>query len=269
VVFDLSDRRVKTGISSRRLKPAIGLLDPTLTRTLPREVAASSGLDVLSHAVESFTALPYCERPRPGRPSQRPPYQGSNPISDIWALEAMRMIARSFLRAIDDPSDDAARSEMMLAAAYAGIGFGNAGVHLPHAMSYPVAGQVSEYRHPGYPSDHALVPHGVSVVLHAPAVFRYTAASDPMRHLIAAEALGADMTGRTPERAGDILAERIAFFIRRAGLPNGLRAIGYTPADIPKLVEGAMLQSRLTTLSPRPIDATVLGRLFEDSMNVW
>src|SRR5690348_14489260 len=193
-IFDLSRMHAKTGIASRRLKPTLGLLDPDNTRTMPPQVAASSGLDILSHAVESFTALPFSERPLPQRPLLRPAYQGSNPISDIWSLQALRMVAQYLVRAVEDPSDDEARANMLLAACYAGVGFGNAGVHLPHGMSYPVSGQVKSYRTPGYPGDHPLVPHGFSVILNAPAVFRFTAQASPERHLEAAEALGADIS---------------------------------------------------------------------------
>ena len=143
-IFDLTRLHAKTGIASRRLKPTLGLLDPDNTRTMPPQVAASSGLDILSHAVESFTALPFTDRPRPDRPALRPAYQGSNPISDIWSLQALRMVAQYLVRAVDDPSDDEARAQMLLAASYAGVGFGNAGVHLPHGMSYPVSGNVQE-----------------------------------------------------------------------------------------------------------------------------
>src|SRR5262249_54947994 len=156
-IFDLTRMRAKTGIASRRLKPTLGYLDPENTRSMPPEVAASSGLDVLSHAIESFTAIPYTARPRPERPALRPAYQGANPISDVWALQALTMVARYLIRAVEDPSDAEARAQMLLAASYAGIGFGNAGVHLPHGMSYPVSGHVKEYRAPGYATDHALV----------------------------------------------------------------------------------------------------------------
>ena len=205
-IFDLTELHAKTGIASRRLKPTLGVLDPENTQTMPPEVAASSGLDVLSHAIESFTAIPYTSRPYPASPRLRPAYQGSNPISDIWALQALRIVARYLVRAVDDPSDHEARAQMMLAAAYAGVGFGNAGVHLPHGMSYPVSGHVRDFRAPGYPRDHPLIPHGISVILNAPAVFRFTAAESPSRHLHAAEALGADVTGAKDADAGTILA---------------------------------------------------------------
>lgn len=268
-IFDLPRLHVKTGISSRLLKPTLGFLDPDHTRTLPPAVAASAGLDVLCHAVESYTAIPFTNRPRPGRPSARPPYQGANPISDVWSLHALRMAATYLVRATEDPEDEEARANMMLAASFAGIGFGNAGVHLPHAMSYPVAGGVSNYRAPGYPDDHALVPHGFSVILNAPAVFRFTAAANPERHLEAAAALGASVSGVGTADAGQVLAERIACFMERLAVPNGLKAVGFTSADIPALVTGALAQERLTKLSPRAVDADALAGLFEDAMRCW
>jgi hydroxyacid-oxoacid transhydrogenase len=268
-IFDYSRLHAKTGIASRRLKPTLGLLDPDNTRTMPPEVAASTGLDILSHAIESYTAMPFTERPRPDRPSLRPAYQGSNPISDIWSMQALRMVSRFLVRAVDDPSDDEARAQMLLAASYAGVGFGNAGVHLPHGMSYPVSGNVKSYRAPGYVADHPLVPHGFSVILNAPAVFRFTAAASPDRHLQAAEALGADTSRARAEDAGKILADRLTWYMRRLHTPNGLRAIGYTSSDIPALVEGTLPQHRVTKLSPRPAGPEELGRLFEEAMEAW
>ena len=205
----------------------------------------------------------------PGRPIQRPAYQGANPISDIWALRALELMSEFLPRAVADTSDDEARGQMLMAATMAGIGFGNAGVHLPHGMSYPVAGMIRDYRPEGYVVDHAMVPHGISVVLNAPAVFRFTASAGPERHLRAAEALGADVSDATPEDAGEVLAERVTHFIRALNLPNGLGALGYTSDDIPALVEGTLPQHRVTKLSPRPAGEEELAALFEDSMTIW
>jgi hydroxyacid-oxoacid transhydrogenase len=264
-IFDLTRMHAKTGIASRRLKPTLGYLDPDNTRTLPPAVAASAGLDILSHAVESFTAAPFTSRPHPGRPVLRPAYQGSNPISDIWALQAMRIVAKYLVRVVGDPSDDEARAQMLLAASYAGLGFGSAGVHLPHGMSYAVSGNVRTFRPAGYETDHAMVPHGMSVVLNAPAVFRFTAPANPDRHLEAAVALGAPASASRDD-AGAVLADRITWFMDRLRMPNGLRALGYSSSDIPALVEGTLPQHRVTKLSPRPAGPEELASLFEDAM---
>lgn len=268
-IFDLTTLHAKTGIANRRLKPTLGLLDPDNTGTMPPEVAASSGLDILSHAVESFTAMPFTDRPRPDRPALRPAYQGSNPISDVWSLQALRMVADYIVRAVRDPSDHEARSQMLLAASYAGVGFGNAGVHLPHGMSYPVSGHVKTFQAPGYGAPHPLVPHGMSVILNAPAVFRFTASASPERHLQAAAALGADVSRARPEDAGAILADRITWFMRELNVPNGLRAVGYSSSDIDALVQGTIPQHRVTKLSPRPASPDDLAGLFEQSMVAW
>ena len=268
-IFDLLERRAKTGIAHRHLRPALGIIDPDNTRTQPPDVAASTGLDVLSHALESYTAIPFNQRPRPERPLLRPAYQGANPISDLWAIRALEIVAEFLPRAVADTGDDEARGQMLLAAAMAGIGFGNAGVHLPHGMSYPVAGMVRGFRPPGYEVDHPLVPHGMSVILHTPAVVRFTASACPERHLRAAAALGADVAGASPDDAGEILAKRVIHFMRLLEMPSGLAAVGYTEADIPALVEGTLPQHRVTKLSPRPAGAAELTELFRASLKIW
>lgn len=269
-IFDMVSMHAKTGISHRRLKPTLGILDPDHTRTLPPQVAAACGLDVLCHAIESFTAIPYASRPLPDRPILRPAYQGSNPISDVWSLQALAMTAEYLPRVFRDPGDDEARGRMILAASYAGVGFGNAGCHLPHGMSYPVSGNVRAFRMRGYENvDHAMVPHGVSVILNAPAVFRFTAQAAPERHLRAAEVLGAGIGNAKAADAGKILADRIAHIMNILEIPDGLRAVGYERGDIPKLVEGTLPQHRVTKLSPRPANADDLAGIFEDALTAY
>jgi len=269
VIFDLVEMHAKTGIASLRLKPTLGLLDPENITSLPGQVAASTGLDVLTHAVESYTAIPYGRRPMPDRPILRPAYQGSNPISDTWSLQSLRMLSKYLQRAVDDPSDIEARGMMLLAASYAGIGFGNAGVHLAHGMSYPVSGMVRDYKPTDYKVDWPIVPHGTAVVLNAPAVFRFTAPECPQRHLEAAEALGVNISGANPEDAGTILADRILEFMQNLDMPSGLAAIGYTDADIPALVQGTLPQHRVTKLAPKEAGQAELELLFADAMKYW
>jgi hydroxyacid-oxoacid transhydrogenase len=269
-IFDYKPLRAKTGIAHRRLKPTLGIVDPDNTRTLPPEVAAASGLDMLCHAIESLTAIPFGDRPRPERPILRPSYQGSNPISDLWSAEALRLTSLYIRRAFADPSDDEARGNMLLASSYAGIGFGNAGVHLPHGMSYPVAGLVKSFQAKGYESaGHAMVPHGISVILNAPAVFRFTAQACPERHLRAAAMLGADVSNVRADDAGRLLSDTLTQLMLDLKMPNGLQALGYGPEDIPALVEGTLPQHRVTKLSPRPAGPDDLAKLFEAAMTAW
>ena len=269
VVFDLLELRAKTAIRQRAARPSLGIIDPLNTRTLPPLVAACSGLDVLCHALESLTALPYDRRPAPESPELRPAYQGANPISDVWASRAIEMGAANLARVLDDPADDEARGAMLLAATFAGVGFGNAGTHLAHAMSYPVSGMVRDYLAEGYPTRHPLVPHGMSVVLNAPAVFRFTAPAAPERHRLAAGLMGLDAAAAGPDEVGELLAGALIAFMQKAGMPNGLAAVGYGPQDVEQLVAGTLPQHTVTKLSPRPAGAADLRRLFLESMTLW
>jgi hydroxyacid-oxoacid transhydrogenase len=268
-IFDLIEMKAKTGISHRALRPVIGLVDPDNTKTLPRMVTASSGLDVLCHGLESYTAMPFSRREAPDGPEQRPGYQGSNPISDVWSTQAITMVSKNIVRAVNDPDDHEARSEMLLAATMAGVGFGNAGVHLPHGMSYPVSGMVRDYQPAGYPEGHPIVPHGMSVALNAPAVFRFTGPASPERHLRVAALMGADVSGAGPEDAGEVLADAIIGLMKQIGVPDGLSAVGYGPDDVGALVEGTLPQHRVTRLAPRAAGRSDLRRMFLESMKLW
>jgi alcohol dehydrogenase class IV len=268
-IFDYLAHHAKTGIASKRLKPTLGIVDPDVTASLPGSVVACSGFDVLSHALESFTARPYTQRERPKTPSARPASQGANPFSDMACLEAMRILGANIVRAAGDPLDQEARERMMYAATLAGIGFGNAGVHVPHAMSYSVAGLVREYRAPGYPGDEAIVPHGMAVIVNAPAVFRATAPHAAARHLRAAEALGADIRGATGDDAGEVLARHIESLMRATGIPNGVGGVGFGEADIPALRDGAVPQRRLLANAPLPVAGPELEALFASALHYW
>ena len=267
-IFDFKDISAKTGIAHRSLRPDVGLVDPENTRSLPKMVAACSGFDVLCHGIESYTALPFSKRAAPPTPAHRPAYQGSNPISDVWALAALDLVGNNILNAVLD-DDDNARSNMALAATFAGVGFGNAGVHLPHGMSYPVSSLVKKYRPDGYPEENAIVPHGMAVILNAPAVFRYTAHSNPERHIHAARLLGADVSDVGPAEAGDVLSDRIIHILKEINAPNGLSELGYTDNDIPALVKGTLPQHRVTKLAPRETGSEDLCKLFSQSMQLW
>jgi len=264
-VFDLVDRNVKTAVASRAIRPIAALVDPTFTATLPREVVAASGFDVLCHALESYTARPFTARSPSPSPDARPMSQGQNPWSDLGSLEALRLAGRYFVRAVRDAEDAEARRGLAWAATLAGVAFGNAGVHLPHAMSYAVAGLARSYTCAGYPSDEPFVPHGLSVVVGAPSVFRATAHTSPGRHLEAARALAADVDGASPADAGALLGDRLVTLMAAADVPLGLAALGLTRADTGALVGGALLQKRLVDNAPVAVDAELMHALFDAS----
>ncbi|KAK4160032.1 sulfite reductase [NADPH] flavoprotein component-like protein [Cladorrhinum sp. PSN259] len=272
-IFDLASRRAKTGIAHRNLKPTLGICDPLNTQTMPSAVKASSGLDVLCHSLESWTAIPFNQRtPRPTNPILRPAYQGANPISDVFSLTALKATVKYLPRTVKDPEDVEAQTEMLLASTLAGVGFGNAGVHLCHGMSYPISGQNPGYQHSGYEVDAPIIPHGVSVAVTAPAVFRFTGPSNPERHLAAAEAFGVDISNVKRESAGEVLGEALTKFLADLGdQPAGLKALGFGREHIDELVEGTIPQARVLDLAPGLAkeleqERDQLRKLFEDSM---
>lgn len=254
-IFDLtrSKNSSKTGIASRMLKPTLGIVDPINTRSMPASVKASSGLDVLCHSLESFTAIPFNQRsPRPSDPKLRPAYQGANPISDIFSTAALKMTVEYLPRSVKDPEDYEAQENMLLAATLAGVGFGNAGVHLCHGLSYPISSQNPGYVHYDYDVGHPIVPHGVSVAITSPAVFRFTAPSNPDRHLEAARIFGVDTSNVKAESAGEVLAEALNDFLynKLGDQPRGLKALGFSESNLDGLVEGALPQRRVLNLAP-------------------
>ena len=268
-IFDLLEMEAKTGIANARLRPNLGILDPTSLSTLPRAIVAANGFDVFSHAVESLTARPFSRRPAPEDPTKRPLGQGANPYSDIACLEAIKLIGANLVEAVNDADNTAAHEPLLFAGMLAGIGFGNAGCHLPHGMSYAVAGMVRDYTAPGWPSNHPMVPHGISVIVNAPAVFRFTGPACPERHLIAADAMGADVSGVAPENAGNALADRVIEMMRQTDIPNGLGGVGYSEDDLDALTDRSFPQKRLLDNAPLAIDRSQLKDLFRDALSYW
>ncbi len=268
-VFDLLEMKAKTGIASKMIRPTRALVDPDCTLTLPANVVASSAFDVLSHALESYTARPYNRRPAPSRPSVRPASQGANPWSDLGCAEALRLIGRFLERGVADAADVEARHQLMWASTLAGIAFGNAGCHAPHGMSYSVSGLVRDFLPDGYPSDQPMVPHGMSVIVNSPSVFRHTGTNSPDRHRDGAEWLGADVADLGDAESGEVLADQVVRLMKSTGMPNGLEGVGYGAEDIAGLVEGALPQRRLLDNAPIEIDRQILTSLYEGALRYW
>ena len=261
-IFDWLAHHAKTGIASPRLRPSEAIVDPRTTSTLRAMVVAASGMDVLCHALESFTARPFSQR---AVSATRPMSQGANPWSDLGCREAMTLAGRYLVRAVRDADDVEAREQIMWAATLAGIAFGNAGVHAPHAMAYAVAGRVRAYAPAGYPTA-PIVPHGIAVAITAPSVFDRFGGFCPERHLDAACMLGAETRGAALADGGHLLAERVIQLSRAIGLPDGLAGVGYTAADIDDLIAGTLPQQRLLANAPCEIDATCLRDLFTGAL---
>ena len=246
-IFDWVELGAKTGIASPRLRPTEALVDPRVTQTLPASVVAASGMDVLAHALESFTARPFSSRPAGPRPMS----QGANPWSDIGCREALRILGADLVAAVQ--GDQGAREHVMWAATLAGIAFGNSGVHIPHAMAYAVAGRAHDFRAPDYPNP--VVPHGMAVAVNVPSVIRTVPHA---RYKEAAELLG-----------GQDLADRVVELMRAINIPNGVGAVGYAAADISALVHGTLPQQRLLANAPLDVTEPLLTSLFERALCYW
>jgi alcohol dehydrogenase class IV len=267
-IFDFTEMKAKTGIVSPRIRPDLGILDPNCLKTLPPLVRAANGFDVFSHACESFTARPFTRRPAPEDATQRPLSQGANPYSDIACLQAIKLVGQNLVPSIKDPVDQYDEA-LMFAGMLAGIGFGNAGNHLPHGMSYAVAGLVKDYHAAGWSADHPLVPHGIAVILNSPSVFRMTGAACPQRYLAAVEAIDADLKGVDETNAGSLLADRIIDMMKATGVPNGLSGVGYKEDDLDDLTDKAFSQKRLIDNAPMPIGRELLKDIFKSAMVYW
>jgi hydroxyacid-oxoacid transhydrogenase len=265
-VLDVLEQRVKTGISHARLRPTLAVVDPRLTLTQPAGVTAAAGMDILCHALESYTARPYDSYERK-RPEQRVPYCGANPVSDMWSEKALSLLAGSFRRAVRHGDDEHARGQMALAATFAGLGFGNAGVHIPHANAYPIAGRVRDFHPADYPKDHAMVPHGMAVALTAPEAFRFTFDAAPERHVRAAELIAPGAT--RPDDVGDHLPQVLIDLLRDIDMPNGIGAVGYTEDDVADLVGGTLKQQRLLATAPREATEDDLAAILRASLELW
>lgn len=262
-VIDFLGLHLKAGISHARLRPSLAIIDPLTTTSLPPQVTAASGMDVLSHSLESYTSVRFDAKPAHEDPMKRPAFCGSNPISDVWCEMSLSLVGRYLRRAVMNGRDLEARYHMMLASTYAGTGFGNAGTHLPHANAYPVAGAVKDYHAEGYP-EMLMVPHGQAVSSTAAAVFRWTYAGDPQRHLKAAELLSGQTFTATD--GSDALAHVLSELMVDIEMPRGLRSFGYNESDIDTLVDGTMKQTRQLAVVPRPVTRSALTNIFRESL---
>ena len=263
--LDIPEQRTKAAISDPFLRPDHGIVDPLLTRSMPSDVTAACGLDVICHAAESFTAWPYNSRLAPETPEDRPPFQGSNPVSDLWAAKALEYGGLYLRRAVADGDDMEARGNMMLAASLAGIGFGSAGTALPHACSYPISSLKHTFQSPGY-TGQPFVPHGFSVIVTAPAAFRFTYSADPDKHRRAAEFLAGEPI---PDADESTLSNVLIQLMKDIGAPNGLRELGYDENDIDDLVNGALSQQRQLSIAPREVGPDELANIFRESLENW
>ncbi len=219
-IFDDAERRLKAGIVSHRLMASVAIVDPDLTLSLPPGVTAASGLDALTHAMESYVAVK------------------ATPHTDLYALEATRLIGANLRAAVARGEDRVARYGQMLGSFFAGIAITNAGTGLCHAMAYPLGSACH-------------VPHGMANALLLPAVLEYNMTADLPKAARLAAALGEPITGLAPREAAARAAHAVRALSRDAGLPAGLRDAGVPEDALPGFVDGTLSAARLIDNNPR------------------
>jgi len=265
-VLGVSKLRIKTGVSNPLLRPSVAIIDPLNSVSLPPMVTASSGMDVLNHAIESLTARPYTARPAPKSPADRAIYAGATPVGDLFAGQVVRWVHQYLRRAVRDPQDVEARYYMSLGSSLAGLGFGHAGVHVPHAMAYPIAGMIRRW----YPSDYELgypiSPHGISTALPAAYVFRYLTPFKQEAFRQAADCLGLATEGLDVKGLADALFEYYIRLLEDLRIPTTLGELDFSLQDVEALVEGTLAQQRLISLSPKTIEKPDLDTIFRSAL---
>lgn len=268
-VIRIQELDTKFVVCSRHLLPQIAIVDPQCIDSLPPKVVASTGFDLLSHALECFTARGFTSYTHLPPVSSRLPIQGANPFSDLAAREAMKIAGDHLVPAVHDSTAEQSRDKMTWASTLAGIAFGNAGTHLPHAMSYGITHLMRDVTTGDYPVASPFVPHGISVIVTSPAVFRYTAEAAPQRHLEAARLLGASTGDATPAEAGELLANHLIQLMRDTDMPNGITGVGFSADDVSALAQSAARQKRAVANATRESNLIDLENMYRDALSYW
>lgn len=268
-VLRINSLNTKFVIASPHMLPTIAIVDPQCCDSLPANVVASTGFDLCCHALECYTAKAYTHHTKVTAANARQYIQGANPFSEMVAKEALNIVGQYLVRGVNDATDSEARDQLMWGATLAGIAFGNSGTHLPHAMSYGVTHLMHDIVTEGYAIPAPFIPHGISVIVNAPAIFKYTAEAAPHRHLEGATHLRADARGATADDAGEVLANRMIELMKATGMPNGLRAIGFNEDNVTALAASSIRQGRAIANAPRESNLVDLENMYRDALAYW
>ncbi|MFK7889199.1 MAG: hydroxyacid-oxoacid transhydrogenase [Granulosicoccus sp.] len=268
-VLRINELNTKFVIASPYMLPDAAIVDPQCCDSLPANAVASTGFDLCCHALECYTARAYTQHKKVPSPNSRTYIQGANPFSDMVAKEAMSIVGNYLVRGVTDASDHEARDQLMWGATLAGIAFGNSGTHLPHALSYGITHLMQDITTKGYPVQSPFIPHGISVIVNAPSIFRYTAEATPERHMTGADCLRADCKGADPEDAGEVLSNRLIELMKATGMPNGLQSIGFSETHVDALAESSSRQARAIANAPRESNKVDLTNMYAGALSYW
>jgi alcohol dehydrogenase class IV len=223
---------LKVGIVSPLLMPDVVILDPLLTLTLPAHVTAATGMDALTHAIEC-----YCSKK-------------ATPFSDLYGLEAIRLIAGSLRRAFVNGQDVEARADLLLGAFYGGVCIATSSTTAVHALAYPLGGK---YR----------VPHGLSNAMLLPTVMAFNQVGNERRFAAMARAMGLNVDGCSDAEAGERFVAALRQLNTDLGIPSDLKTVGVKPEDLDGLVDGAAKVTRLLDNNPRPMTRADMRAIYE------
>ncbi|NKB77725.1 MAG: iron-containing alcohol dehydrogenase [Gammaproteobacteria bacterium] len=268
-VVRINSLNTKFVLGSPHLLPVEALVDPSVCDTLPSNVVSSTGFDLLCHAIECYTAKAYTKWQKVTDPTARTFLQGANPWSDLAASKALEIAGKYLVRGVADNADTEARDQLMWGATLAGMAFGNSGTHLPHAMSYGVTHLMNDITTKDYEVKSPFVPHGLSVIVSAPAIFRHIAEGAPLRHMEAANYLGADSKGGTVDESGEIIAKRIIELMQQTGAPNGLSGVGFDESHVNALSDSSARQKRAIANTPKETNLTDIQNIYRDAIRYW
>jgi alcohol dehydrogenase class IV len=235
-VFTDQANHIKVGAMSNYLRPAAAVVDPRLTLSCPRKVTADSGIDAMTHAIEAYTAVDNADFPLP--PGQTSCYQGRHPLGDCLAEKAISLIGANLRRAVEQPTDLAAREAMALGATLAGLAFSNVGVALVHALEYPIGGATH-------------CSHGAGNGMLLPHVMRYHLSVRRKEFARIAVLLGEDTSGMTEAQAAERAIAAIEKLNRDIGIPARLSELGARKEQIPGFAEKALGIARIIRVNPR------------------
>jgi alcohol dehydrogenase class IV len=268
-VIRINSLDTKFVIGSPFLLPDEALVDPAVCDSLPANIVASTGFDLLCHAIECYTAKAYTNWARVDDPLARTMLQGANPWSDMAARQALEIVGQYLVRGVADRSDHEARDALMFGASLAGMAFGNSGTHLPHAMSYGITHLMQDITTQDYNVAAPFVPHGISVAVSAPSIFRFLADAEPQRHLQAAGYLGAGDVDASPAEAGEVVASLIIKLMRATNIPNGISGVGFGSEDVVALAASSIRQTRAINNAPRVASQSDMESIYQAALSYW
>ncbi len=252
-VLTLTDKDLKVGISSQMQRPNLAIIDPLLTVSVPPKVTASTGIDALCHAIESYTTKKYWHKSKPEDPKDRPIYGGTTLFTDLFAEKAIELIANNLREAYNNGENIEARTNMALASIMAGISFTNAGLGAVHAMSFPLGGKFH-------------VPHGVANAILLPVVMEFNAKGNFRAFKKIAELMGECVEGLPDREAALKSAEAVKELCKDVGIPN-MSEFGVKEDDLPQMAVDTMKIQRLLSGNPRRISEEDILSIFKNTLS--